>query len=788
MKLLQTISQKLARKSTKVKMFASIVLVATSLSGAIALAGYTPANRPTFDYNKGSDSSNCANPNDPGYDHGRCGSLNGPVLNSFVNTPYYGDERAFFDASLDNNTTSFKDVLPNVASNGSSDNEVILRTYIHNNGNQNLNGNGTDGISVAKGATIRITLPTGTEKNLRARSYLDISNPAPGSPAEVTDTAELNDGQAFSISYVPGSAVIYNGAHQGGAPINDSIVTTGAPIGYQDMNGVLPGCFNYQAFVEIKVKINTPKISIKKQVRPIAGDGTSYVKNMSVAPGDQEHWALTVSDTGTTNLDNSVVYDQLPPHLKVVPGSVKWQYVARDGTVQKITQSDTDLFNKYVNFGGLAPGGGYNVYYDTTALDDFTGCSVDIRNIGHTHSDETPADTSDYSDVTITKPNCNPNPPVYSCDLLTLTPGTVDQQTGNATYTLTANASATNATIKSYSFNFGDGTAAQVIAVANGENTISTTHTYAPGTYNAGASVTVLTNVGETKTVSSANCMKPVTVSPLPAVLTCVSLDTTGATADAQTGAQLYTFTANASAVRATITSYVFNFGDSTTPATVTTANTTASTTHTYQPGTWLSSVTVSGKDASGAVVTATSAACAKQVSVQRPECKPGVPAGSSQCFTYTCNLFTVSKGDNHLVTVGSFNASTSNSAATLKNVVVDWGDGTTPLTANTVIGQQHQYAADGSYTITAVAHFTVPGQSADATAGGANCVQTVSYTTPPPVTPPTPAAPVTPTTPAAPTVLPNTGAGSVVGLFGAAVIIGTIAHRLFLGRRLSRQ
>src|SRR5690349_12346600 len=58
---------------------------------ASVLAGFGP-NRPTFDYNKFDPSKSCT---DPSQANGRCGSMDGPVFNSFINTPSYGDERNF---------------------------------------------------------------------------------------------------------------------------------------------------------------------------------------------------------------------------------------------------------------------------------------------------------------------------------------------------------------------------------------------------------------------------------------------------------------------------------------------------------------------------------------------------------------------------------------------------------------------------------------------------------------------------------------------------------------------
>lgn len=133
----------------------------------------------------------------------------------------------------------------------------------------------------------------------------------------------------------------------------------------------------------------------------------------------------------------------------------------------------------------------------------------------------------------------------------------------------------------------------------------------------------------------------------------------------------------------------------------------------------------------------------------------------------YSCDLFHATTGDKYTVTVDSFKTSQSN-GATFKNAVIDWGDQTAALTTNNVIGQKHVYAKDGTYTISATAHFTVNGQ--DVTATG-NCTQKVSFTN----------------TPTPPTTLVNTGAGSVAGIAAVVAAVSAVAYNL-VGRRLSRQ
>jgi hypothetical protein len=153
---------------------------------------------------------------------------------------------------------------------------------------------------------------------------------------------------------------------------------------------------------------------------------------------------------------------------------------------------------------------------------------------------------------------------------------------------------------------------------------------------------------------------------------------------------------------------------------------------------------------------------------------------------TYTCDAFNITADVNRNVKVTTFNTSQTNGAV-FKNGVINWGDNSANTTSTNLVGQTHQYAKDGTYTIQATAHFTVNGE--DVTAAGVNCSKQVTFSTtkPPVVVPPT-TPPTTPTPPATPTTLVNTGAGSVMGMFAAATIAGATMYRRILTRRLGNQ
>jgi uncharacterized repeat protein (TIGR01451 family) len=366
----------------------SAIIVAMPL---VAIAEFYPA-RPVFDYNKAPvNGTSCTAADANAYN--RCGSMTGPVFNSFINTPSYGDERAFLDgrksdAGVGSNADQINDVT-------SGTKEVVLRTYVHNNANQNLNAGGN---GVATGAKVRVALPTGTSQVLRARSYISANN-----AAQVEDTADLVGSQQFSVEYVAGSAKLLRGTAQYG--LSDSIVTTGALIGDKTMDGNLPGCFDYAALVEIKVRVNvaTYDLNIDKQVRKhVPGQTGNWTNAVNAVPGDKIDYLVNTTNGGTAVLNEVTTRDVLPNHVQLVPGSVKY-YVS--GTPYQ--QNDVTVFGGGINGGKYNPSNNTLIVFTVTVLGDFTECAKTVRNVAYAKSSTTP-EINDTADVTITRPDCNP--------------------------------------------------------------------------------------------------------------------------------------------------------------------------------------------------------------------------------------------------------------------------------------------------------------------------------------------------------------------------------------------
>lgn len=128
-----------------------------------------------------------------------------------------------------------------------------------------------------------------------------------------------------------------------------------------------------------------------------------------------------------------------------------------------------------------------------------------------------------------------------------------------------------------------------------------------------------------------------------------------------------------------------------------------------------------------------------------------------------TCDLIESTTNGN-TITVTKVNV-TANSA-TVNNIVIDFGNGTTKTITSSDLPLVYTYPTSGDYNVTA----TVKTSLGDVT-NAKNCVASIKKTstpTPPPVTPP-----------ATPKTLPNTGAGSTIAIFGATSIIGAFLYRM---------
>ena len=270
--------------------------------------------------------------------------------------------------------------------------EYIVRLYVHNN-----NPRGTE--MVAKGVTANVNVPTESGKAITVTGTISAEN---SKPAKVWDEVVFKSStNTFHLEYVKGSALIENNGKINNTKLSDNLVMGGTALGYDSLNGEIPGCFKYAAIVTFRVKaIYDYDFSVTKLVR-LAGE-TEWKKQVYAKVGDTVEYKITYKNTSDSLEKDVVLFDKLGSNQTYVAGSAKlYNSNYKDGLALK----DGLTTSEGINIGDYKANAAAVVTFQVTMKDDNLGCGGDnvLRSwaqgyIGH---DETMK--QDYADVLIYK-------------------------------------------------------------------------------------------------------------------------------------------------------------------------------------------------------------------------------------------------------------------------------------------------------------------------------------------------------------------------------------------------
>lgn len=332
------------------------------------------------------------------------------TFNSITDNPVVGDERNF---------VVVKDAA-NTSDGGWQDNitvqpgkEYLVRVYVHNNAAANLN-------LVAQNTRVMASVPNTTGKNVSISGFVTADN---AQPNKIWDDIHFNSTQDFNLTYVAGSAEIYNNGYAAGGAgksLPDSIVTsTGAKVGYNGPDGKVPGCFEYVNYVYFKVKPQFPKqdFTVTKDVRK-AGD-TSFVQSVATNPGADLNYRITYKNTGNMQQNDVILKDTLPAGVSYVPGSVKIMN-ANNPSGAFVADGDK-LFSTGINIGSYTAGSNALVIFNAKvkANDQLPTCGPNtLKNIA---SAQPYGQTAKQDDALVTtNKECKPeDKDIKVCELAT---------------------------------------------------------------------------------------------------------------------------------------------------------------------------------------------------------------------------------------------------------------------------------------------------------------------------------------------------------------------------------
>lgn len=421
------------------------------------------------------------------------------TFNSMTGTPNYGDERNFVrikEATAANNT-----YVDNI--NFEAGKEYTVMVYFHNNASSHLNDAAHDYKGIAVNTKMRVQMPATVKAGEQARitGFVSADNAQPGT---VWDEAYGKVSSNVALRYVPNSATIYSNGDVDGEKMPDTLYTTGAHLGYDQLNGKVPGCNEFAGWVKFNIKVDQPNFEVKKQV---AKKGTTnWQDSITAAPGEEVDYRIHYKNTGTTVQNNVVIKDVLPAGVTYVNGSTAVSNSASNFQWQSTTNNEVTKGG--LNIGSYAAGGGAYVKFTAKlpAKDSLKECGNNTL-VNKATAETNNGNKSDNADV-IVKKDCVPPQVKYTCDALQVS------KLSRTEFRFATAYSSDNATFKSitYTVRNADGTVVDTINATT--NTSNYTQAQA-GAYTVEAVVTFTVN-GQDKTATSDKCKAAFEVKEVP--------------------------------------------------------------------------------------------------------------------------------------------------------------------------------------------------------------------------------------------------------------------------------
>jgi hypothetical protein len=178
-------------------------------------------------------------------DQVNAGALGDEIVFNSISDSVIGDEKNFVGARLDDGNHGAKNVWNGNVLEVTPGNTYLIRLYGHNNSPLGYG-------AVAKGVNAQFIVPTGAGRSVVVHGLLRSDN---ADPQEYWDGVVLTCDTRFHLEVVEGSPLIENNGAVGGSTLPMQVVNGWTRIGYDDLDGNIPGCYQYAFYLSIKVRV-----------------------------------------------------------------------------------------------------------------------------------------------------------------------------------------------------------------------------------------------------------------------------------------------------------------------------------------------------------------------------------------------------------------------------------------------------------------------------------------------------------------------------------------------------
>lgn len=284
------------------------------------------------------------------------------VFNSISNS-VIGDEKNFVGARENTGINAGKDNVWNGNDITVKDGqEYLVRLYVHNNNDHDYN--------VSRNTRVAFNIPTTSAKQVQVNGFIFSDN---ATPNEYWDYVNFNSDEVFHLEYVYGSALLENngiGAH-GGYKLSDEIVTkaqsnNGIQIGYNALDGNVPGCYQYASYITIRVKaVFDTDYRVEQKMRLV---GTKdWSSNVDAKVGDKVEIQIAYTNKSNETQRNVMIRDVMPKNLQYVAGST---VLYNTNHPKGMTINQDDIITNGINIGNYSAGGNAFVRFTATVVDN----------------------------------------------------------------------------------------------------------------------------------------------------------------------------------------------------------------------------------------------------------------------------------------------------------------------------------------------------------------------------------------------------------------------------------
>jgi uncharacterized repeat protein (TIGR01451 family) len=282
------------------------------------------------------------------------GALGDTITFNSITNGKIGDERNFVGAKL-SGTTSVKDNEISVEDGKT----YTVRLYVHNN-----SPFGVD--KTAENVTVNFALPTTVGKSHTVVGYINASNAMPN---RYWDEVKFVSDDNFYLEYVDGSAR-YTNAKLGTVALPNEVIASGAKIGYEGLDGKIPGCFAYDGEVTIEVTVH--KAASAKLSKTVRLKGTKeWKESVDAKIGDEVEYQIEYKNLTSETVSNVMIRDILPKNMEYVKDSTYLYNANYQSGVQVVENTVTTTG---INIGSYTMNGNAYVRFTAKVINKTLAC------------------------------------------------------------------------------------------------------------------------------------------------------------------------------------------------------------------------------------------------------------------------------------------------------------------------------------------------------------------------------------------------------------------------------